>query len=443
MEHIFITIEHSIRLIANGIWPLFLPFMIVLGIYLSLKTILYIQKRTTKKMCFSFKNIIGPASISLGAMIGTGAIIGVLGSISIFVQQGQTHFESIALWALIGALVMVPVAYCETLLSKIMQKTPREYISLLLSPKMGFLYVLLFCILYVFGFGGFQFSGIDTIMSIISSTYFQIHLLPLQRYVCIVLPVLLIIFVIIASKKHDIFMGAMTSMISIAVIGYFLFFFFFVYKTSYYIPTFLQSILEGMKDPINGFIGVPLGFILAMQRVLQTSETGLGALAMAAKEANSQPREAAMISMLTTIITIIASIIVTTYIISYGVHIGMVSYPVDATMRLVQYINTAIFVTGNIGLLILSLFTILSALTTLLGSYFFLSHLFHNSGNRNIIVYMITILIAGTLAIFGFEIIFDAVDLLLFAVAGINMIALAIFVTKKWKTYEITEKEMH
>ena len=43
------------------------------------------------------------------------------------------------------------------------------------------------------------------------------------------------------------------------------------------------------------------------------------------------------------------------------------------------------------------------------------------------------------MAVFGFNIIFDVVDLLLFVVAGLNMITLAVFVKSKWKDYIIEE----
>ena len=99
-------------------------------------------------------------------------------------------------------------------------------------------------------------------------------------------------------------MGDMTYMIGTAVAGYFIFFTIFVVKTYDYIPTFFQGMIEGMKNPVNAMMGVPLGFILGMQKVIQTAETGLGALAMAAQESDSKPREAAMISLIPTAVTI-------------------------------------------------------------------------------------------------------------------------------------------
>lgn len=440
MENILDYAERVIAEVSSIIWPIFLPFMLIVGAYMAFKTLFVVQKRTTKKAKMKLKNVIGPASISLGAMIGTGAIIGVLGSLSNLVGQGQQHLEAMAIWALIGAIIMVPVSYAETLNAKIMKKTPNEYIAMLLSPKAAVVYVLAFCALYIFGFGGFQFSGIDAVLTIISGKYLHIDLSQVQRYLFIVLPIFLIVATIVLSKKHSLFMNAMTYMIGTAVVSYFIFFTIFVWKTADHLPSYFSNMIEGMLNPVNMLAGIPLGFVLGMQRVLQTAETGLGALAMAAQEADSKPREAAAISLLPTIVTIVVSIVVTSYIVSYGVEVGIVVYPADAITRLGGYFETAISVTGTFGLVVLSAFTVLSALTTLLGSYFFLTQLYHHSENKNIVIYLLIVITAGTLAVFGFNILFEVVDMLLFVVAGINVSALAVFVRKKWKDYQLMDE---
>lgn len=434
-------LEHTIASISQIIWPLFLPFIIVVGAYLSFKIIFVIRKQTTEKSKVHLKNVIGPASISLGAMIGTGAIIGVLGSLSSLAGAGQIHLEAMAIWALIGAVVMIPVSYAETLASKIMHKTPKEYIAMLLCKEAAFVYTIGFATLYIFGFGGFQFSGIDAVATIIANTYLHISLTPMNRFLYIIVPVLMVVALIVFSRKHSIFIHSMTYMIATAMVAYFLFFFIFVWRTRSHIPIYISGMIAGMKNPVNAMMGIPLGFIMGMQRVLQTAETGLGALAMAAEESNAKPREAALITLIPTTITVFVSIVVTSYIVSYGVKQGVIIYPADSVERLAGYFATAEAVCGIFGLIVLSLFTLLSALTTLLGSYFFLNQLFQNKEIINIAIYLMIICTAGVLAVFGFNIIFDAVDLLLFIVGGINVIALAVFATKTWKKYMIKTKE--
>lgn len=82
MEQILLQLEHGITAISEVIWPVFIPFMLIIGLYVSIKTIFTIQPNLTQPSKLKFKNVIGPASISLGAMVGTGAIVGVLGAIS-------------------------------------------------------------------------------------------------------------------------------------------------------------------------------------------------------------------------------------------------------------------------------------------------------------------------------------------------------------------------
>ncbi len=430
-------LENLIGTVSETVWPVFLPLMLLSGIYVVLRTLFAVLPGTTRPCKLTAGNIVGPAVISLGAMIGTGAIIGVLGSLSNLAGKGQGNIEALAVWALIGSLVMVPVSCCETLCSKVMRKTPREYIADFLSPKASLVYAVCFCALHIFGFGGFQFSGIDSVVTIITGEYLHISLSQVQRFFFIVLPLICVVALIVLTKKHQLFVGAMTYMITIAVGAYCLFFLFFIWKTGSHIPVFLQGMRQGLRNPVNAMLGVPVGFILGMQRVLQSSETGLGTLAMSAKEADSQPREAAAISLLPTIVTIVVSVVVTSYITSYGVSQGLITLPGGAIERLRGYFLTASFVAGSFGLVVLCLFTLLSGLSVLLSSYYFLKVLFDNGENKNIAIYLLAILTAGTLAVFGFNIVFDVVDLLLFVVCFLNMAALCVFVHKKWKAYQL------
>lgn len=447
MHDILLQVEHLITKLSDAIWPVFLPFILVVGATMAFRSIVIIQKKATEPAKLNMKNVIGPASISLGAMIGTGAIIGVLGALSKLSANGQANIEAMAIWALIGSLIMLPVSYSETLNSKIMGKTPKEYIGDLINPKLGALYAVCFVALAVFGFGGFQFSGIDSVAATIMNNKFNMELSLVQRYLFIVVPVILVVGALVLSKKHELFMGAMTYMIGTAVAGYFIFFTIFVVKTYDYIPTFFSSMIEGMKNPVNAMMGVPLGFILGMQKVIQTAETGLGALAMAAQESDSKPREAAMISLIPTAVTVFVSIVVTSYIASYGVEVGTLALlnadgtAADTVTRLGGYFKTAEHVVGIFGLVVLSAFTVLSALTTILGSFYYTNKLFkNNSANKNIAIYLVLIIAAGTLAVFGANVVFEAVDLLLFVLSGINVSALAIFTFKHWEKYKINGK---
>lgn len=104
-------VEHVIGAISGTVWPIFLPLVMIVGLFLIIRTFTVIQPQTSKPSKVDAAHIVGPAVISLGAMIGTGAIIGVLGSCSKLVGAGQLQLEALAIWALIGSLIMVPVSY--------------------------------------------------------------------------------------------------------------------------------------------------------------------------------------------------------------------------------------------------------------------------------------------------------------------------------------------
>ena len=55
-------------------------------------------------------------------------------------------------------------------------------------------------------------------------------------------------------------------------------------------------------------------------------------------------------------------------------------------------------------------------------------------------LYLALVIAAGTLAVFGANVVFEAVDLLLFVLSGINVTALAVFTFKHWEVYKINKE---
>ncbi len=324
MHQVMETIGYWSGKVSESLWQVFLPILIITGIYVGYKTLFKIKKQTTtKEASMTFRQFMGPTSISLGAMVGTGAIIGVLGALNNMAAQGQMRIESLTLWTLIGATILVPLSYAETLSSKIMDKQPKKYISDFLSPKMASVYAVCYVVLYIFGFGGFQFSGIGSVVSIWGGEFMNIELDVAQRYLFIVVPLIIVTALIVLTKKHEVFISSMAVMIGVAVVGYFVLFIVFITKTSGHWSIFFNNMMAGMKDPITILLGLPLGFMLALQRIIQTTESGIGGLPMAAHENDSKPRAA--ISVVPVIATIFIAIIVTSYITSYGVAQGSIS----------------------------------------------------------------------------------------------------------------------
>lgn len=435
MEKLLETLEHFTGTLSNVIWPIFLPILLLAAIFIIYKGLKMRKLYKDEIMEMRARYIIGPVSISLGAMIGTGAIIGVLGSISKLSLNNQIYVESIAFWAVLGGLLLVPVCYFETYIAKLMNLPANEYIGKLVHPLAGRFYTLSFITLYVFGFGGFQFSGIQSAISVITERITGYSFSSAESYMYIVIPLIVFVMAVVLTKKHNVFISVMAYMIGIVVALYFVFFFLFVGLTIEYIPVFLDRMIMGIQNPISYGIGVPVGFVLSLQRVIQCSETGLGALGMASLEADSKPKAASIISVIPTVITIFVAVIVTSYITSYGVHMNLISLVENGTVtsvteRLAGYFETSALVTGDFGFYVLIIFTICSGITTLLGSFYYLTTLTTLSENRCIVFYFLLLFTAGTLAVFGFTIVFDVVDLLLFVVTGLNVLALVRYMMK-------------
>lgn len=91
MQGILLQVEHLITKVSDAIWPIFLPFILVIGATMAIRSIFIIQKKATKPAKLNMKNVIGPASISLGA------IIGVLGALSKLSANGQVNIEAMAI----------------------------------------------------------------------------------------------------------------------------------------------------------------------------------------------------------------------------------------------------------------------------------------------------------------------------------------------------------
>lgn len=427
--------QHILETVSSVIWTLFLPVLVVMAFLIWPKTIFKIKNKITKPSKPTLKQAVGPIAISLGAMVGTGAIIGVLGAIS-KLPDGVSP-EAIAVWSLVGVIIMIPLIYSEVIITKVLNKSPKEYISMLISPKAGTIYAFSFMILYVFGFGGFQFQGINDVVNVILNTQ-GTELTIMQSYFFIVIPLFLFSSAVILTKKHDLFIGALTVMIVIAVGGYIIFLVAFVIGSGHHIVEYLSQMVKELTHPANIGIGLPIGLLFGLQRIIQTAEAGLGGLAMSSLESDSKPRAAGIIAIIPSLVTILIAILGTSYVASYGLAEGLMT---KDTLNLSTFLYTAHAVTGAPGVVIVIIFAVLSGLTTLIGSYYFVGLLMNYTENQEIGLYMTLIFIAGTLAVFGAGIVFEMIDLLMFLVTALNVLALYMFIKKEWKKYIIkTEK---
>ncbi len=426
------TIQSLVSIISNTVWKIFLPFFVLFAIMISFKMIYNVVKLTTKKETFSIKEVLGPLAISLGSMVGTGAVIGVLGAINKLPNGVQV--EAIAMWSLIGLLIMVPLIYAEVITSKVMKMVPGEYIGKIFNQHFAKLYIISLFTLYIFGFDGLQYSGIASSISVLLDVNFGIQLTSMQQFIIVVIPVFLIVAAILLTKKHDLFINSVGGLILTAVISYILLLIAFIISTGDYTQIFASNLLEEMTNKTAMVSGLPIGLLLGLQRIIQTSEVGLGSIAMAASEADSKPRVGALAAIIPVFITVSIAILGTSYITSYT------AYSMDlvpGTIVLSDLAYTIINQVGMIGLYIFVIFMILSGLTTLIGSFYYAETLINKGSNKNIAAYLIVTLFAGTLAIFGFSLVFDIIDFLMFLVVGINVCAILKFMFIDYKEYKL------
>lgn len=427
------AIEQALPIVSENIWNIFLPILVISAFFIWPKMIFKIAGKVTNPSKINPKESIGAVAISLGAMIGTGAIVGVLGSINKL--PAGVKPEAIAVWALVGMLFMIPLVYSEVLMAKVLTMSPKEYISMFVSKTAGKIYAGCFVVLYVFGFGGFQFSGISDAINVVNGQLTGVTFDKMQLYFFIVLPLFIFSSAIILTKKHELFISVLTYMIGVAVVLYLLFLGVFMVETADFMPVYLGTLVDELLNPYSAAFGLPIGLLFGLQRIIQTSEAGLGGLAMSSLESKADARAAAIVMMIPSIITIVIAIVGTTYIASYGLDNGLM---VTGKADLASFIKTSHAVAGNLGAVVLILFTILSGLTTLIGSFYFVDVLLNFSANKKIALYMTLIFVAGTLAVFGLDIVFELIDLLMFVVTGLNVMALLVFVNRgKWKQYII------
>ncbi|MGL5693109.1 MAG: hypothetical protein ACRCXA_03470, partial [Peptostreptococcaceae bacterium] len=406
-------------------------------IFICGQVLLNIKNLTTQKSKFNVLHLIPQVSVSLGAMMGTGIIIGFLGALSTLYVEGQVYVESVALWALLGSLVLIPISYCETLVAKIVNMPPRDYIAKFVSKDAAKIYVVSLILLYVFAIGGVQFSGMDAIVITTLDKFASIELTALQRYIFIVIPIIGLLSIIVFKNRQDIFIKSMISMILIASAAYFVFFGIFLSKTHEYIPVFFERMIIGFKNPVSMLFGIPLGLIFGMQRVIQIAEPGLGTLALASTKTDINPRAAAMVSAVMTTFLVVVSVLVTSYIASYGLNENIISLGESSAQRLVSYFETVISVTGAFGLVILFIFIMLSGMTTLLGSYYLLNLSSKGSLKEKNRMYLVLLFIAGILSVFNFGILFNLLNILLFISTFLNIGALAMFTEFEWSKYKL------
>ena len=426
------------NLVAGTLWNVFLPLIIILGVYViftMIKNLNMISRKDSSK--WSLKKMKSALSISVSSKIGTGAVIGVLAALWKSSDNGIGG-EAVVLWVLIGMLILVPLTYAEVIFTQITKKMPREFVEFTINKKIGLIYILALITLYSFGFVGFQFTGIQSVVIILSEKVLGHIFLPNQMLLYIIIPMIVITAIIIITKSHELFIDVLGILISIVIVLYIIMFGIFLFKTGSFIPVYFEKIISDFLSFRSAGIGLPIGLILGFQRIIQISETVLGTSALATSDVKNSPRREAYLQVLATVFTLFVAVVITSYIYSYGrYNIAEVELSGNGFSRIIGYIETVYAITGNYGLIVILTFFIFSGYCTVLGSFHFLNTTMRISDNKKIVFYLSLITLSGVISISHFNIIFDVVDLLMFVVGLIMIFAMFNFTREKILEFRI------
>ena len=220
MENFLNFLGQGVNTISNFIWAMAMPIIIILMIIIVTRMIGRVRKRTTINQGLHIFKTMKESIVVMGTVIGTGALIGVLGSLSSMASEGQAYIEGTVLWAFIGLFLLAPLAYSETLMGKILNKTTVESVRKFLGEGFCNLYKIVFTIIFVFGFGGFQFSAIDAAVNIVSVKTGFGDISQVKMFLLVVIPIMIALSTIVLLRKQGLIIKSLTVLTTISVTVY-------------------------------------------------------------------------------------------------------------------------------------------------------------------------------------------------------------------------------
>lgn len=417
--------------LSDYLWEFFLPLLILLGLFINIKMLKVRDKISEADSSpWDINKMRGAFSISVASKVGTGAIIGVLAAMWQGSAQGAGG-EAIVFWVLVGMFLLVPITYSEVLFTQICKQSPRDFIHLNLNSKMARFYAFGLVALYAFGFVGFQLTGVQTVIGYISMNYFDYQFNADTALFYIVIPMVSLASLIVITKNHHLFINVLSSLIFMVILVYIFFFFLFVYSTQDFISEYFSRIYADMMNFRSATFGIPIGIIIAFQRIIQISETSLGTSALSSSDRENSPRREALIQTVATVLSIGVAVIISSYIFSYGLsQIEGVDLVGNGIERIRGFLVTVYAVTGYVGLSVVILFFIISGFTTTLSSFHYVNTCLKINENSRVITYIFLISASGVLSVTHFDLIFEVVNLLMFTVGIINLLAMANYIYK-------------
>jgi AGCS family alanine or glycine:cation symporter len=384
------------------------------GIYFSLK-LNFLQLNIFKIIKNLFdKNISNLKSlcITLGAKIGVGSLAGI--SLAIYLGGPGTIF-----WFWTSSLIMSINTYVEVyLLVKYNKKNstisgPSKYIFYGLNNKyLAILYSIIVVLSYVIGFIPIQANTIVKSISTVSN---------INNIIIIISLVFLIVFILFRNTNYIV--KTCTFLVPLMTIIYLILGLYIIIKNINVIPSIIISILKEALTIKNVLIPT---VIIGLQRSLFATEAGIGTSALSIDNQEYNAKKAALSQVFGIHITTFIICTITAFII----------FTSDYTTLSLNNINGIEIITyaffyhlGKMGGIILSIITILFAISTIISGYFYgevsINNIFPKTfKNKKFFFKLLTISLVLIGSIISSSFIWNIIDILITFMAIINIYAI-------------------
>ena len=338
-----------INVIYDILWIIVSFILIILGLYFTFKLcmIQFNIKGIFKSLCLNTNSFNG-LMLSLGGRVGVGSIAGV--ALAIYMGGVGALF-----WLFLINLLSMPLVYSEVYLSVKYKKNayvgPANYFS---NKNIGIIYSLMVIVCYIFGFVSIQANTITTAL---------INNISLNIYVIGII-LSFIIFIIIFNGTNMI-SSLLNRIVPFMGILYIFIALFVFIKNISLIPNILRLIVS---DAFN-FRSFISGFLIGIRRGIFASEIGVGTSSMASGISNNVGAKnygyVQLLGIYITIFLICGSSAIIILTSNYN------SLNIIDPNGIEIALNAFIYHFGVLGNIILLIFIILFAFSTILSNYYY------------------------------------------------------------------------
>lgn len=345
-------------------------------------------------------------SISLAAKIGVGSLSGV--ALALYYGGVGSIF-----WMCVISLLVSINTYVECILGiKYREKVDGNYIggpSYYIRKCLGNKYLaILYGILIIITYSGLFLSiQSNTIVNVISEFKIDNNLI-------IFILTISILIIIIKGINSIVFVDSI--LVPVMILLYFLIGIYALFTSNNLIYIFKEMLSEAFN--LKTIIPV---FLIGMQRAIFISESGIGTSAISASTCDNDPKKQGMLEVLGIHITTFI-ICFTTFIIIVTSNYSVIDFNNVNGIDLVMYAFNYHF--GNFGKILLSIITILFAVSTIISGYLFGENNLKIFTNSRVIIFIFKLIVLIIVFVSGYikpSILWNLTDYFIALLAIINI----------------------